>query len=301
MRFARLRSSLEVTGLLAIAAVTLTACGGSTSSSSSSTNATAVNPAKDSAIAATVPAKFQGKTLVVATDASHAPNEFLAADGKTIQGMDVDLGNAIAGVLGLKAEFRNATFADILPSVASGKASVGMSSFTDTKEREKSVDFVTYLTAGTAFFVLADGGPTINGLAGLCGHTVAVENGTVQQADAEAQAKKCPAGKKLTVVSFPDQDSANNAVSTGRAQVGMSDSPIAAYLVMKSGGKLKLSGSPYGVAPYGIALQKNSGLSQPVLAAIKSLIASGDYKKILTKWGLEGEAVATPTINGATR
>ena len=45
-----------------------------------------------------------------------------------------------------------------------------MSSFTDTKEREKTVDFVTYFTAGTSFYVKAQGGPAIDRLADLCGH-----------------------------------------------------------------------------------------------------------------------------------
>ena len=300
MKFARIRNSVATTGLLALAAVAVSACGSSSSSSSSTTTTTAVNPAKDAAIAATVPAKFQGKPLIVAADASYAPNEFFDQDGKTVIGMDADLAKAIASVLGLKAQVKNATFDAIIPGIASGKYNLGMSSFTDTKEREQTVDFVTYLTAGTSFFVLANGGPTIDGLAGLCGYTVSVEKGTIQQTDAEGQAKKCPADKKLTVLTFPDQSAANLALSSGRAQVGMADSPVAAYQVKQSDGKFKLSGSPYGAAPYGIAIAKNSGLDKPVLAAVKSLIASGDYKKILANWGLEDGAITTPTINGAT-
>ena len=300
MKFAGIRNSVVTTGLLALAAVAVSACGSSSSSSSSTTTTTAVNPSKDAAIAATVPAKFQGKPLIVAADASYAPNEFFAADGKTVQGMDADLAKAIASVLGLKAQVQNATFDAIIPGIASGKYNLGMSSFTDTKEREQTVDFVTYLTAGTSFFVLANGGPTIDGLAGLCGYTVAVEKGTTQQTDAEGQAKKCPADKKLTVLTFPDQSAANLALSSGRAQVSMADSPVAAYQVKQSDGKFKLSGSPYGAAPYGIAIARNSGLDKPILAAVKSLIASGDYKKILANWGLEDGAITTPTINGAT-
>ena len=118
-----------------------------------------------------------------------------------------------------------------------------MSSFTDTKEREKTVDFVTYLIAGTEFYVKVNGGPTINTAADLCGHTVAVEKGTTQADVATAQTKKCKAGNKpaLKTLLFPDQNGANLALSSGRADVGMADSPVADYFVTKGQFKISLS------------------------------------------------------------
>ena len=64
----------------------------------------------------------------------------------------------------------------------------------------------------------------------------------------------------------------------------MADTPVAAYAVKQSDGKFKISGSSYGNAPYGIAMAKDSGLQQPVLAAVKALMADGTYKKILDYW-----------------
>jgi polar amino acid transport system substrate-binding protein len=149
-------------------------------------------------------------------------------------------------VLGLKDKVVNATFDTIIPGLASGKYELGMSSFTDTKARQKVVDFVTYFSAGTAFYVKAHGGPTINTLADLCGHKVAVERGTTQAADATAQSARCMKSGKpgVSVLVFPDQNAANLAVSSGRGQVGMADSPVAAYIVKKSNGQFKLSGDP---------------------------------------------------------
>ena len=177
-----------------------------------------------------------------------------------------------------------------------------MSSFTDTKEREKVVDFVTYFSAGTSFYVKASGGPTINSLADLCGHSVAVERGTTQATDATAQSAKCKAAGKsgVTVSVFPDQNSANLALSSGRGEVGMADSPVAAYIVKKSNGQFKLTGKAYGTAPYGIAIPKGTALTKQVLGAMKTLIANGKYKAILTKWGVQDGAITKPVINGAT-
>jgi polar amino acid transport system substrate-binding protein len=235
----------------------------------------------------------------VAADATYAPNEFIGDDGKTVEGMDADLAKAIAGAAGLKAEVKNATFDSIIPGLASHKYDLGMSSFTDTKEREKTVDFVTYFSAGTSFYVKAQGGPAVNTLADLCGKTVAVEKGTTQQTDAEAQSKKCST-TPVKVLTFPDQNGANLALSSGRAQVGMADSPVAAYLVKQSNGQFKLVGQPYGTAPYGIAMPKGNGMAPAIKAAMTYLIQHGEYMKILTKWGIADGAIKEPVINGAT-
>lgn len=257
----------------------------------------------DPAVAKLVPGKVKSKgTLTVATDPTYAPNEFIGKDGKTVEGMDADLAQALAGVMGLKAKVVRSTFDAIIPGLASGKYDLGMSSFTDTKEREKTVDFVTYFSAGTSFYVKAQGGPTVNSLADLCGKTVAVEKGTTQQTDSMAQSKKCTSAGKpaVKVLAYPDQNGANLALSSGRANVGMADSPVAAYQVKQSDGQFKLSGKTYGTAPYGIAIPKTLGLDKAILAGVKALMADGRYQKILQKWGIASGAISNPQINGAT-
>jgi polar amino acid transport system substrate-binding protein len=289
--------------LVAALAVVLAGCGGGGKKAAPSTTATtAAAPSTNSKIAAEVPQKIKSKgTLTVAADATYAPNEFVATNGHTIAGMDPDLAQALAGVLGLKFKVVNASFDTIIPGLQSGKYDLGMSSFTDTKEREKVVDFVTYFSAGTSFYVKASGGPTINSLADLCGHSVGVERGTTQAADATAQSKKCKAAGKpgVKVAVYPDQNSANLAISSGRQQVGMADSPVAAYIVKKSNGQFKLSGKSYNTAPYGIAIPKNNGMAKPVLDALKSLLSNGTYQAILKKWKVHHFAIKNPKINGA--
>jgi polar amino acid transport system substrate-binding protein len=258
----------------------------------------------DSSAAGLVPAKIKAKgSVIVAADASYAPNEFFASDGKTVIGMDADLAKAIFPLLGLKASVVNATFATIIPGLSSGKFDVGMSSFTDDKLREKTVNFVDYFTAGTSFFEKASGGPKVTNLASICGLSVSVESGTTELADATGQKAKCTkAGKKPDdVLSFSTQSEANLALSSGRAQVSMADSPVAAYQVKQSSGAFKLVGQSYGFAPYGIAVPKQDGtLDKAILAALKDLIKNGQYATILKKWGVQSGADTHPVINGAT-
>ena len=301
MKIRRARKPLFATVVLSIIALVAAGCGTGTETSTPASPTSAASPSGAvSEIAAQVPDSVKANgTLTVAADATYAPNEFIGTDGRTVVGLDADLAKALGQVLGLKVNVVNATFATIIPGLASGKYDLGISSFTDTKEREKTVDFVTYFVAGTSFYVKSAGGPNVRSLADLCGQTVAVEQGTTQQADAQAQAEKCkPAGKPgMTVQVFNDQNAVNLALSSGRAQVAMADSPVAAYQVKQSNGTFKVSGSPYGTAPYGIAIPKNNGMADPILAAVTQLMSDGTYTKILGKWGVQGGAISNPAIN----
>jgi polar amino acid transport system substrate-binding protein len=283
---------------VALAGVAVAGCGGG----GASTAATPSKVSVDSKVANEVPAavKKNGR-LVVAADATYPPNEFIGSDGHSVIGMDPELARELGRVMGLNVKVVNATFDSIIPGLAAGKYDLGMASFTDTKAREKTVDFVTYFSAGTSFYVKAQGGPAINTLKDLCGHKVAVEKGTTQAADATAQSKSCTAAGKpaVSVLVFPDQNGANLAISSGRAAIGMADSPVAAYQVKKSSGQFKLVGKAYGTAPYGIAIPKNSGLDKPVLDALKVLIKRGDYQAIMKQWGLQAGVISHPAVNAA--
>jgi polar amino acid transport system substrate-binding protein len=237
-------------------------------------------------------------------DATYAPDESIGPDGHTIVGLDADLANALGTVMGIKWNLVNASFDTIIPGLQSGKYDVGLSSFSDTKAREQVVNFVDYFQAGEAFYVKASSPTTIGSMASLCGKTASVESGTTEQADATTQSKKCTAAGKpaVTVQSYGDQNEANLAVSSGRADAGFADSQVAGYIVKQSNGLFKLSGPSFSVVPYGIAVPKTNGMTTPILAAVKAIMADGTYTKILAKWGLTSGAVPTASVvvNGAT-
>jgi polar amino acid transport system substrate-binding protein len=292
--------SRRIAGLLmAVTALALVVAGVAGASSASSNSKLKKVPS----IAKQVPSKIRSKgTLLVASDATYAPMESIAKDGHTVIGVDADLAKDLGTVLGLKFKVENASFDGIIPGLHSGKYDIGMSSFTPTKAREKVVDFVTYFSAGISFYVKSSGGPNVTNLGSLCGLSVAVENGTTEQADAQAQNTKCKkAGKKgVSVKAYPDQNGANLAISSGREQVGMADSEVVAYIVKQSQGQFKIVGKSYAFAPYGIALPKGNGMAKPMLAAVKYLMKQGTYAKVLKKWAVQSGAISNPRINGAT-
>ena len=285
-------------------ALTLSGCAKSTESSSgsgagSATSTTAVTAQKVDEIAATVPEDIRNSgKLVVGVNIPYAPNEFKDEKG-TIVGFDVDLLNAVAATLGLTTDYREADFAKIIPSIQQGTYNVGMSSFTDTKEREKSVDFVDYFSAGILWAQRPDAPVDPND---ACGKKVAVQATTTEETDElPAKSKKCvDAGKpEIQIVKFDGQDAATNAVVLGQVDAMSADSPVTDYAIKMSNGKLEAAGAIADAAPYGWPVAKGSPLAQSLVKALEHLIQTGDYKTIATNWGVEKGMIDKPVINGA--
>jgi len=295
----RSRRLFATVAVLTAVAAGLAGCGDDPSDTSSESSP-APSASADTSLAGKVPdaIKADGKILV-GSDSSYAPNEFLAEDGKTIKGFDVDLFTAVAQKLGLKAEFQTADFDAIIPGIGSGKYEIGVSSFTINDERKKTVDMVSYFNAGTQW-ATKKGNPGKLDIENACGQKIAVQQGTVQVDDITARSKKCTdAGKKaITIDQYQGQDEATAAVVSGKDAATLADSPVAAYAVEQTNGQLELLGDIYDAAPYGFVLKKDQGeFSQAVADAVKALIADGSYKTIAEKWGVEAGAITDPAVN----
>ncbi|MGW4945768.1 transporter substrate-binding domain-containing protein [Actinoplanes sp. NPDC004185] len=233
----------------------------------------------------------QSGVLIGGTDPTFEPMTFM--QGPTFAGLDVGLGEAIAQRLGLKVEWRNVGFGDLLDQVESHKIDFSMSSMFDRAERQKKADFVNYLNAGTSI-VVPKGVGDIGGMPGLCGRKVAAQPETVFVEMAEAQKKDCGA-KKLTVVL---SDTPSAFVRDGKAQAALNDFPIAALDVEKMPA-LELSGPQIEAIPYGIGIAKDrKELATAVQTALYALINDGSYDELLAKWKVKEGALRTGAING---
>lgn len=293
-----IRRTAVIGAALAAGSLVLGACGSSGSSTPSSSPSASV--VVDQALAAMVPASIRGTgKLTFGTDASYPPSEFVAEDGTTIRGFDVDLGIAIAAKLGLRGDFQNASFDSIIVGVANGKYDAGMSSFTINSEREQQVNMISYFSAGTAWAVQA-GNPMGVTPENACGKTVAVQKATVQVDDIDAKSKACTSSGKpaIKVQQYNLQTDATTAVISGKADAMLADSPVVAYAIKQTSGKLEQSGTIYDSAPYGIAIRKaETDYAKAVQGAVQALIADGTYQKILDAWGVGSGAIATSELN----
>jgi polar amino acid transport system substrate-binding protein len=295
------RSSIAVLALTSAAALALSACGSDSLSSDPKPSPTAAPATVDPALAASLPAKIKAaKKIVVGTDASYAPSEFLAADGKTVQGFDVDLFTAVGQKLGVTVEFVPSSFDSIIAGVSSSKYDVGVSSFSVNPERKKQVTMVSYFNAGTQW-ATAKGNPKSVNPDAACGLSVAVQTGTTQeQDDLPKRQKACKdAGKpEIKVLSFQGQDEATAAVVSKKADAMLADSPVGAYAVKQSGGALMTIGNVYDGAPYGYVLPKDQvAFGTAITGALKALATDGTYTSILDKWGVKDGGITDFAVN----
>ena len=241
-------------------------------------------------------------TLIAAMPLDFEPYNYFDASNTKV-GLDVDIFTALAEVLGLRPDIQRIGFASIVPSVASGRADVGMSAMAITTPRLQQVSFVRYGIYANGLIV-RNGNPSGITTTDACGHSVAVEKGTQPLLVWQDKSKQCEAqGKKPIQISVFDGEGPQVlAVQSGRADaagVGFATALVAAE---HSDGKLEAA--PGGPVPNassdsGIAVgRQRRQLAEAIEAALKVIVADGRYDAIFKKWSLQ-DAKASPTLVAA--
>ncbi len=272
---------LRSTVLLPLAAMAIAACGSSSAGSSGSAK---VTTPPDSAL-------LTPGTLTIGSDISSPPQEYYDPAGSTnATGFDLDLGKALADKMGLKFVAVNQAFNGIIPALDAKKYDAIMSAMTVTADRKTKVDFVPYFVAGESFVVKSGASYKPTKLGDLCGHKVAVEDGTAEKDEAtglNAAGKAC-ANNKLTLDVFTVDTEALAQLKKGADDVHFTDSPVAGYEIKRDNSlAIANTAGPIEVAPEGIAVRKgDSAILNPLQAAFKALQDDGTYKSILQKWGV---------------
>ncbi|MGP9018632.1 ABC transporter substrate-binding protein [Streptomyces sp. BR1] len=306
-------SRIAAVGAIAVAgALLLTGCGDQTKSkndnSSSSASASGKGP-----LFSKLPKEIQDKGVIkVGSDIAYAPVEFKDKDGKTA-GIDPDLADALGKQLGVKFQFENGTFDTLVTGLRAKRYDMAMSAMTDTKDRQNGVDsatkkkvgegadFVDYFTAGVSIYTAKGKDQGIKTWDDLCGKKIVVQRGTVSEDLAKKQSDKCGDKGKISIEAFDTDQQAQTRLRSGGADAGSSDFPVAAYAVKTSGGgnDFQIVGEQVEAAPYGIAVAKdNTQLRDALKEALDAIIKSGDYDKVIAKWGVEAGAIKEAKING---
>jgi polar amino acid transport system substrate-binding protein len=299
-----MRARYALPAFTAAAALMLTGCVDNTAPEAAKGSSVAGEPtavAKNDSIAALLPEKMKAAgVLNVGMANNYPPNEFKDAEGKPA-GWSVDLTNALGQVLGLKVNFDIGTFDNILPAIKAGKDDMGMSSFTDTVERQKQTDFINYYSAGIQWASAT--GKTVDP-GNACGLKVAVQATTYEDThEVPAKSKACTdAGKPaITIFKYDAQDQATNALAVGQVDAMSADSPVTLYAISQTKDKLQTAGDAFEVAPYGMPVAKDSEFKPVLQKALQALIDDGTYTRILSKWGVQSGGVKTAALNVAAK
>jgi len=243
--------------------------------------------------AAGVP-ELEDGVLQVGSDIAYAPIEFFEEGTTTPLGLDIDLGDALAEVMGVRAEFINTGFDGIIGGLNVSRFDVIMSAMTITEDRSKQIDFVPYLSAGTDILVPKGNPKNIGGVEDLSGLTAAAELGTIQvdQLKAANEDLKAAGKAEINIMTFDVNPLAVEQLHLGRADAVLADSPVVANDARLSEGEMEALGLAIEAAPYGIGVRKESTeLKAAIEDALQKVIDDGTYDEILKKWGLEGGAI----------
>ncbi|MBX3567792.1 MAG: transporter substrate-binding domain-containing protein [Rhizobiaceae bacterium] len=215
-------------------------------------------------------------------------------DGADLKGMDPDLANAVADVLGLKAEVSLIPFAAALTGLQANKYDISYGEFYVTAERLKVADFVTSWQDYSSFLVTKAKGYKPTALADICGHVVGAMAGSAELETLNTAAKACT--EAATVSAFPSISNAVLALNSGRVDGVLINRGGAQESIHMDNG-LDATGE-IGGGPTATAVARTEN-SEQLLAALKAaydeLIRNGEYAKILEKndtaYGAAKEAV----------
>jgi polar amino acid transport system substrate-binding protein len=302
MHALRTRHVTVIAALAATVSLGLAACSSSTDSTSTAEPTATAAASSSTDLASLVPADVAADgSIVFGTELGYPPFEYTDTDNKTPIGFDIDLATAAAEALGLKAEFQNAAFDSIIPSVISKRYEAGISSFTITPEREKQVDFVSYLLSGDAGVVPVGNPKGISLNESICGTKIGVLKGSTQETVTipalNADCKK--AGKpeaSVTVIAASDQMPI--ALQSGRVESLVTDSANAAFIAANSKGKFEVpEGALLNPVTLGILMGKDNGLAPALQAAVQQLIDNGTYQQLADKYNLSTSIILNSQVN----
>ncbi|WP_406194337.1 ABC transporter substrate-binding protein [Kitasatospora sp. NBC_01560] len=300
----RVRGPLRTAALFGAGGLLLTGCG----------SGAAPAPGSPDDLRAALPKAVRtAGVLKIGSYLNYPPVDFKEPGGAPA-GLDPELARAIGSALGLRVEFTDMAFEKLIPAVQAKQIDLAMSAVIDTKQRQlgaaddghqadPGVDFVDYFGSGTSMVVKAGNPLNLASLESLCGRTVAVQRGTVQDELATRQTAAClRTGKALQIHRFESDDQALAEVAAGTAAADLNDYPVAQYNTTQPGGAgtFQLAGTNFLQAgPYGITVAKDNTVLRDVIArALDQVIHSGAYDKILAQWNLHRGAVSSAVVNG---
>ena len=272
------RSFMAAAGLT-VAALALTACGGSSSTASSAAASSVASSAAASSEAASAAATelttVEAGKLTMATNAAFPPYE-MTTDAGAFEGIDIDTAQAIADKLGLELQIDDMDFDAALLSVQQGKADIAMAGVTVTDERKNVMDFSDSYATGIQSIIVPEGSD-IASPDDLAGKKIGTQRGTTGYIYCSDDF-----GDE-NVVAYDDGLTAVQALNNGQVDAVVIDNAPAKEFVAANPGLVILDTS-YAEEDYAIGVAKGSSLKDAVNAALEELKADGTLQSIVDKY-----------------
>jgi polar amino acid transport system substrate-binding protein len=270
-------------GILVLLTLLLAACGSTTTTTTTTTPSG--TPTPDLKVAG---------VLTVGSDTTYPPQEYIDTITNKAVGFDVDLITAVAKNMGLQVNVVTTKFDTIIDDLVNKRFDVVISAVSVTPDRQKKVDFVPYFNAGESLLVAAGNPKNIKGVSDLCGQSVGVQTGTIEQTDLQTASAACKtAGKpEIKMVVLQDQTAVIQLLANQRVVATYQDSPVTDYFNKQHPGQFAVGGSVVNAGIEGIVIRKNDpAMFNAVQAAFNKAKSDGTYSQLIQKWGLTNEAI----------
>ena len=237
-------------------------------------------------------------SLVLGIVPNYPPMEFRDPASNALTGFDVDLGEALAHKLGVKVQWQETAFEQMLPAVATGRVDAILSGMSDLASRHDAASFVDYLRSGPQFFSLASRAAEFADMQALCGKSVGASRRTSFPKEiADWSAAHCGA-KAIAFVGTEGSADARTQLRQGRIDAAVQGNETLSYVMAQEPNAYAAVGSPIGAQLTGIAVSKDDAALQNAIAgAVDALIADGSYKALLDKWRLSSNGIEKASIN----
>jgi polar amino acid transport system substrate-binding protein len=222
------------------------------------------------------------------------------ASGK-LSGFDVELGEAIAQKLGVRMEWQETSFEQMISAVKTGRVDLILSGMSDLKSREDTTTFVDYLRSGSQFFTQASGAKEFPNPEALCGKSVGASRRTALVDDVKtfSDAHCVAAGKPaITIVGTEGSADARTQLRQGRIDAAMQGGETLPYIMSQEPNTYVPVGEPVRWTNFGIGVGKDDmELANAIADALRGLVADGTYAKLASKWSLTPSMLPAITIN----
>ncbi len=270
--------------VLAVCALVLAGCGGSSSDStatdSASTDATATDQETTAAATGDYKLVEDGK-LTCISNLYFPPFESMDDKSGEPVGYDIDMSKALAEHMGLEVNWLpSQAFDSLVPTIKTGgTADIAIAGMTITDARQKEVDMsdpyidsnqslVTKVGSKETMESLDDASKKVAVQAGTTGEEWVLENLT-----------------NATAVPLDDIISAMTGVQTGSYDALVTDLPVASYQIKNSFADLQIVESIPTGEQYGIAISKdNPALTAAINEALAEMRTDGTMDEIQVKW-----------------
>lgn len=261
--------------------VLLTGCGGGSTDTASGDEAQVQPPE----------GLVEAGKLTYGTAATFPPFEY--KQEQELTGFDIDMINALAGYMGLEAEALDIDFDGLIPALQGGRIDIINSAMYIKPEREEVVDFVRYMVIGEAIVVPTGNPENIETVPeDLSGLQVAVTRGAIGERYMEEFNEELEelGMEPMEILTFPTNQDAMLAVSSGRAHAFDTSIPGAAFLNEERPGEFEIATSFDLGTEIGIAVRPDDDdMARALGEALELFVEDGGYAELLEKYNLPAE------------